>query len=224
MGQTLARSGWPVPAAGDTLVKVCGIKTPEGARAASESGVDFVGFVHFPPSPRHLDVDEICALHSFCADGVTTVVVTVDADDKTLDRLVRSGAPSALQLHGSESPERVAQIEQRYQIRVLKALGIEGVDDVARANEYACLVLLDAKPPKDATRPGGLGKSFDWSLLDALDTRKPFLLSGGLTPDSVGEAVERVRPYGVDVSSGVETDGVKDPAKMAAFISAVRPG
>ena len=212
-------SGWPAPR-DRPYVKVCGVTTPRLAEAAVDAGVDMVGILHFPPSPRHLDVAAAADVASAARGRALTVALTVDADDATLDALVATVRPDAIQLHGRETPERVAAIAARYGIAVAKALGIATAADLAPAGTYEALLVLDAKPPADADRPGGHGRRFDWALLAGL--RAPFMLSGGLDAAAVGDAVRRLAPYAVDVSSGVESDGVKDPAKIAAFVAAVR--
>lgn len=206
------------------LVKICGLSTPESLEWALSAGADLVGFVHFPKSPRHLSADAAARLARQVAGRAKTVVLTVDADDALLDHLVATIAPDFVQLHGHESPDRVAEARQRVGRPVIKALGIGAVEDVAAARAYAGVadwLLYDAKPPKDASRPGGLGVAFDWSLLE--NAPSPFLLSGGLDPTNVGDAVRRVRPAGVDVSSGVENaPGQKDEARIRAFVKAAR--
>jgi len=217
--------GWPRDRraeGGAPLVKICGITRPDLAAAAVDAGADMIGLVHFSPSPRHLDPAAARDVADAARGSALLVALVVDADDATLDTLVATVRPDALQLHGGETPERVAEVARRFGLPVAKALGVATADDLARARDYDCLLLLDAKPPQDATRPGGLGRAFDWSLLDRLAPARPFLLSGGLTADTVQKAVREVRPYGVDVSSGVETEGVKDPSKMAAFVAAAR--
>jgi len=206
------------------LVKICGLSTPESLECALAAGADLVGFVHFPKSPRHVDVDTAVALAKQVAGRAKTVVLTVDASDDLLDDLAERIAPDALQLHGHESPIRVAEVKRRFDLMVIKALGIGSADDVAGASAYtsvADLLLYDAKPPKGASRPGGLGAVFDWSLLRNAPT--PFLLSGGLDPTNVEEATRLVKPLGVDVSSGVESaPGQKDEARIRAFVAAAR--
>lgn len=150
------------------------------------------------------------------------VALTVDADDNTLDRLMSSVRPDALQLHGKESPERVASLRGRFGIPIAKAVGVASVDDVAATQAYDALLVLDAKPPKGADRPGGHGATFDWSILNAMPAERPYMLSGGLRPDNVAAAIEAIGPYALDVSSGVEIDGVKDVERMAAFMRAVK--
>ncbi len=206
------------------LVKICGLSTSESLEWALSAGADLVGFVHFSKSPRHVSVDVATALARQVAGRAKTVVLTVDAGDELLNHIVATIAPDALQLHGRESPDRVAEVRTRFGRPVIKALGVGGPEDVAAARDYAGaadLLLYDAKPPKDASRPGGLGVVFDWSLLEGAPT--PFLLSGGLDPTNVGDAVRRVRPFGVDVSSGVESaPGVKDETRVRAFVAAAR--
>lgn len=206
------------------LVKICGLSTPESLEWAISAGADLVGFVHFARSPRHLSIEAAAELAKRVAGRAKTVVLTVNAEDELLGNLVTSIVPDFVQLHGRETPERVADVRLRFGRPVIKALGIGTREDVAAAHAYAGaadLLLYDAKPPKEASRPGGLGVTFDWSLL--ADTTSPFLLSGGLDPTNVGDAVRRVRPLGVDVSSGVEsTPGVKDEARVRAFVAAAR--
>lgn len=206
------------------LVKICGLSTPESLEWALSAGADLVGFVHFDRSPRHLAAEAAAALARQVAGRAKTVVLTVNAEDTLLDHLVATIAPDFVQLHGRESPQRVAEVRKRVGRPVIKALGIGTAEDVVAAHAYAGvadLLLYDAKPPKDASRPGGLGVVFDWSLLDGAPS--PFLLSGGLDPTNVGDAVRRVRPIGVDVSSGVESaPGQKDEARIRAFVAAAR--
>ncbi|WP_026785034.1 phosphoribosylanthranilate isomerase [Pleomorphomonas koreensis] len=206
------------------LVKICGLSTPDSLEWAIAAGADLVGFVHFPKSPRHVAAEVAAALSRQARGRAKTVLLTVDAPDDLLDALVATVAPDFLQLHGRESHERVSGVRARHGRPVIKALGIGSAEDVAAAGAFAGaadLLLYDAKPPKDASRPGGLGVAFDWSLLVGAPT--PFLLSGGLDPTNVGEAVRRVRPSGVDVSSGVESaPGVKDAVRIDAFVTAAR--
>ncbi len=208
------------------LVKVCGLTTPEAVDAAVTAGADMIGLVFFPPSPRHAGFVPARSLAQRARGKAEIVALTVDADDTTLDTIIETIQPDRLQLHGHEDCERVRTIRARYGIPIIKAVGISTAADVDRLAAYrACvdLFLLDAKPPKGATRPGGNGAAFDWSILDARPADLRFLLSGGLTPATVGAAIARTRPDGVDVSSGVETGpGVKDPALVTAFVRAAR--
>lgn len=207
-------------------IKICGLSTPETLAAALAAGADLVGFVSFPRSPRHVGLETMATLADAARGRAGIVALTVDADDAALDALVTAVRPDILQLHGHETPERCAAVRARFGVPVMKALGIGTAADVAATAAYAGAadrLLFDAKPPKDASRPGGLGATFDWSLLEDLDPALSFMLSGGLDPDNVGAAIRRVRPAGVDVSSGVETaPGVKSAALIAAFVAAAR--
>jgi phosphoribosylanthranilate isomerase len=207
------------------VIKICGIRTLPILETAIEAGADMVGFMHFPRSPRHVDIDTLGSLISAARGRAETTVVLVNPDN-TLVAQVAALGPDWLQLHGPESPRRVEAIRAEAGLTVIKALPIGGAEDVAAVAGYADIadrLLLDAKPPKQAERPGGHGIVFDWTLLGALDPGVSFMLSGGLTPDNVGEAVKTVRPFGVDVSSGVETaPGEKDAGLVRAFIAAAR--
>lgn len=208
------------------LVKICGLSTPESIDWAIASGADMVGLVHFPRSPRHVPLDRLAGLADHARGRAEVVLLSVDADDALMAELVAAARPDLLQLHGRETPARIADLKARFGLPVMKALGVSTAEDVAAADGYAAVadrLLFDAKPPKDATRPGGLGETFDWSLLDAAPRTPGFLLSGGLGPTNVAEAVARVRPAGVDVSSGVESaPGVKDESLIRAFVAAAR--
>lgn len=208
-----------------TVIKICGIKTSPILEAAIAAGADIVGFVHFPRSPRHVDIDTIAALISEARGRVETSVLLVNPDN-TLVAQVAALGPDWIQLHGPESPHRVGTIRAEAGVNIIKALPIGSAEDVANVAGYADIadrMLLDARPPRHADRPGGLGTAFDWTLLKGLDPALGFMLSGGLTPDNVGEAIKLVRPFGVDVSSGVETaPGTKDAGLIRAFIAAAR--
>ncbi|MFN3349764.1 phosphoribosylanthranilate isomerase [Pseudorhodoplanes sp.] len=210
----------------NTLIKICGLTTPLALDAALDEGADFVGFVFFPPSPRHVPLDLAPDLGAQVQGRSRKVALTVDADDATHDAIVKALRPDMLQLHGRESPARLAALRARFGLPVIKAIPVETAADLAAVDDYAAKadwLLFDARPPKDASRPGGLGKPFDWTLLNQLDPGLPFMLSGGLEPGNVGQALAITRAPGVDVSSGVESrPGAKDPAKIAAFIRAVR--
>ncbi|MEP7240885.1 MAG: phosphoribosylanthranilate isomerase [Devosia sp.] len=207
------------------IIKICGIKTEAILDAAIAAGADMVGFVHFARSPRHLELDPIGELISLARGRAETCVLLVNPDN-TLVAQVAALGPDWLQLHGPETPHRVETIRDEAGIAILKACPIGSAEDVAAVAGFAdCAdrLLLDAKAPSEATRPGGLGTTFDWSLLKALDPQLSFMLSGGLTPENVGAAVQATRPMGVDVSSGVETaPGVKDAGRIRAFITNAR--
>ena len=207
------------------LIKICGIKTEAVLEAAIAAGADMVGLMHFPRSPRHLELDDIGEMISLARGRVETCVVLVNPDN-TLVAQVAALGPDWIQLHGPETPHRVEAIRDEAGIAILKACPIGSAEDVAHVASYAEIadrLLLDAKPPKGADRPGGLGDTFDWALLKALDPSLGFMLSGGLTPDTVAAAITATRPMGVDVSSGVETSpGVKDAGLVRAFIEKAR--
>lgn len=207
------------------MIKICGIKTPAMLEASIEAGADMVGFVHFLRSPRHVSIEEVASLISEARGRVQTCVLLVNPDNSCVAEVAALG-PDWIQLHGPETPHRVEAIRAEAGVEIMKALPIGGPEDVAHVADFveiADRILLDAKPPRGADRPGGLGESFDWSLLKALDPALDFMLSGGLTPDNVAEAVRTVRPFGIDVSSGVETaPGVKDKRLIEAFIRNAR--
>ncbi|SNT55618.1 phosphoribosylanthranilate isomerase [Tardiphaga sp. OK246] len=208
------------------IVKICGLSTPETLDAALVGGADMVGFVFFPPSPRHVTLDVARALGKQSKGRAVKVALSVDADDADLENSIDALRPDILQLHGNESVARVRDIKQRFGLPVMKALAVETRADLAALPGYAAVcdrILFDAKPPKDATRPGGLGEVFDWHLLEDLDLKLPFMVSGGLTAANVAEALRITRAGGVDISSGVESaPGIKDPDMIRAFIRAAR--
>jgi phosphoribosylanthranilate isomerase len=207
------------------IIKICGIKSEAILDAAIEAGADMVGFMHFARSPRHLELDDIGELISLARGRAETCVVLVNPDN-TLVAQVAALGPDWIQLHGPETPHRVEAIRDEAGIAILKVCHIGGADDVAAVASFAeCAdrLMLEARPPKEATRPGGLGMTFDWSLLSALDPELGFMLSGGLTPGNVVAAIGATRAMGVDVSSGVETaPGVKDAGLIRAFITSAR--
>jgi len=215
-----------VPAPDHIDVKICGLTGEAAVSAVAAARVDFAGFVFFPPSPRHLDTDRAAALAAPLRGTVKTVALTVDADDQAFDDIFDRFGPDMLQLHGHESPERVAVLKDRYRVPVMKMIPVREADDLKAADAYldvADCILFDAKAPKGATRPGGLGLSFDWTLLAGLDLPVPFMLSGGLDAETVATAIGIARPDAVDVSSGVESaPGAKDPDAIARFVAAVR--
>lgn len=208
------------------LVKVCGLGTPETLEAALAAGADWVGFVRFPKSPRHLDLAVGRRLSAAARGRAGRVLLVVDPDDAALDAAVEALDPDLVQLHGHETPERVAAVRARTGRPVMKAVGIADAADLTTLPAYAAVadrLLLDAKPPPGAAHPGGNGLAFDWRLLVGLDPGRPYMLSGGLTPETVAEAIRVTGAPAVDVSSGVErVPGIKDPDRIAAFVAAAR--
>jgi phosphoribosylanthranilate isomerase len=208
------------------IVKICGLSTRETLDAALEAGADMVGFVFFPPSPRHLSLETARDLGRMAKRRASKVALTVDADDVVLANIVDTLQPDLLQLHGHETMARLRDIKQKFGLPVMKAIPVETSADLATLPGYAAVadrILFDARAPKDATRPGGLGAVFDWHVLEGLDLKLPFMVSGGLHAGNVAEAVRVTRAGGVDVSSGVESaPGVKDVEMIRAFIRAAR--
>jgi phosphoribosylanthranilate isomerase len=207
------------------IIKICGLKDRQVLEAAVTAGADMAGFVHFGKSPRHLEPGAIKDLIAVAEGRIETCVLLVDPDDDLIHRVAGLGA-DWVQLHGRETPARVAAIGAMTKGRVMKALGVAGPSDLAMIadfGEVADRLLLDAKAPPAAGRPGGLGEVFDWSVLKNVDRDIRFMLAGGLSPDNVGAAIAQVGPFGVDVSSGVEVSpGVKSKSAIAGFVAAVR--
>jgi phosphoribosylanthranilate isomerase len=207
-------------------VKICGLTEPSGLVAAEEAGAAYVGFVFFPPSPRSLEPDAAAALAVTVRPGIAKVGLFVNPDDATLDAVLERVPLDMIQLHGAETPERVAAVRRATGLPVMKAVGLAGPEDLAALAEHegaADQILVDAKPPKGAARPGGNAVAFDWRLIAGRRWTRPWMLAGGLTPDNVAEAVRLTGARQIDVSSGVESaPGVKDPARIRAFIAAVR--
>jgi phosphoribosylanthranilate isomerase len=208
------------------LIKICGLNAAAGLDAALDAGADFVGFVFFAPSPRHVGFEAARALGARVAGRARKVAVSVDANDALLAASVAALQPDLLQLHGRETPERVAVIRSRFRIPVMKALPISDRADLSAVHQYAKVadrLMFDARAPRAATRPGGLGMTFDWHVLENLDLAVPFMLSGGLDAGNVAEALRVTRAPGLDISSGVESaPGQKDAGKIRAFIQAAR--
>jgi phosphoribosylanthranilate isomerase len=208
------------------LVKICGLSTRETLDAALAAGADMVGFVFFPPSPRHLSLETARELGRQAKGRALKAALTVDADDVTFENIIETLRPDLLQLHGHESVARIRDLKSRFGLPVMKAIPVATLADLASLAGYAAVcdrILFDARAPKGATRPGGLGATFDWHLLENLDLRLPFMLSGGLNADNVAEAVRITRAGGVDVSSGVErAPGVKDGDLIRDFVRAAR--
>jgi len=208
------------------LIKICGLNTPESVDAALDAGADAVGFVFFPPSPRHIGFEAARALGVRVRGRALKVALAVDAADEWLAAVIEALRPDMLQLHGKETRDRVVMVRTRFGLPVIKALPIAERADLTPIRLYASVadrLLFDARAPREATRPGGLGKSFDWRLLEGIDPGVPFMLSGGLDADNVAEALRITNAPAVDVSSGVErAPGAKDPDKIRAFVRAAR--
>lgn len=212
----------------DTRVKICGLREPVHVAAAADAGAAYVGFVFFAKSPRNLSVPDARSLALLVPDGVAKVALTVNATDAELDAITGAVAMDMLQLHGAESPERVAEVRGRYGLPVMKAVGIAEEADLALIQTYGRIadqLLIDARPPKGAALPGGNGLAFDWRLVARKYWPCPWMLAGGLTPENVAAAIRLTGARQVDVSSGVESaPGVKDEALIRAFIAAARGG
>lgn len=211
----------------DIKVKICGLTRPEHVRWVAEAGAAYAGFVFFPRSPRNLSLGTAREIAIEAPAGLAKVGLVVDADDAALDALMAQVPLDMLQLHGHETPARVAEVKARYGLPVMKAVGIAAAADLAQLDDYSAVadqLLVDAKPPRDAVLPGGNGLSFDWRLLAGRKYwTRPWMLAGGLTPDNVAEAVRLTGARQLDVSSGVETaPGVKDRALIRAFVAAAR--
>lgn len=209
-----------------TQAKICGVTTLEAFDAAVEAGAGFIGLVSFPPSPRHLSLDAMEALLAQTVRDVQIVVLTVDADDAHLEAIQRKVRPDLIQLHGNETPARAEQVRALTGAGIIKALAVSeraDLDGLEVWDGAADQLLFDARPPKGADRPGGLGHRFDWGLLAGLKLSQPWFLAGGLTPDNVALAIRETAAPLVDVSSGVErAPGVKDTALIQAFLDQVR--
>ena len=207
-------------------IKICGLRTPEALDVALEFGADLVGFVFFAPSPRHVALGAARDLGGRVKGRAGKVALTVNATDETLHEIVAALKPDMLQLHGTETPDRVVAVRTRFGLPVMKALPIAERADLSPIRLYANVsdrLIFDARAPHDATRPGGLGKPFDWTLLQGVKPGVPYMLSGGLDARNVAEALAITGAPGVDVSSGVErAPGEKDPDKIRAFIRAAR--
>lgn len=208
----------------DIRTKICGLTRPQDVAAAVQAGATYLGFNFFPKSPRYVDPATARDLAIEVPPGVAKVVLVVNPDDALLDAITGVVPVDMIQLHGKESPERVAEIKARYGLPVIKVLGVADADDLAPLDTYgrvADQLLVDAKPPKSAVLPGGNGLTFDWRLIAGRRWPVPWMLAGGLTPDNVAEAIAMTGARQVDVASGVESaPGVKDAAMMAAFIGA----
>ncbi len=209
-----------------TRVKICGLRDSAGLTAAVAAGANYVGFVFFPKSPRNIEIGQAAMLAQTVPVGVAKVGLVVNADDALLDALTEAVPLDILQLHGSETPERVSAIKARYGLPVMKAVGVADATDLLQLDAYgrvADQLLVDAKAPKDAVLPGGNGLAFDWRLIAGRRWPVPWMLAGGLTPENVADAIRLTGAQQVDVSSGVESaPGVKDAARIAAFCKAAQ--
>lgn len=207
-------------------IKICGLSKPETLEAALAAGVEMIGLVFHPRSPRFVPPAEATKLAAMARGRAEIVALVVDRDIREIAEIVETVGPDWLQLHGRETPDTVLTIKAATGLRTIKALGVAERHDLAAFAGYegaADRILLDAKPPKDAAYPGGHGRAFDWSILAALDRASPFMLSGGLDPANVAQAIAMARPWGVDVSSGVErAPGVKDIDRITDFVVAAR--
>jgi phosphoribosylanthranilate isomerase len=208
----------------DIRVKICGLRTPADVTAVARAGAAYAGFVFFAKSPRNVTLPEARLAAMAAPPGLAKVALTVDADNIALDAIVEAVPLDILQLHGHESPDRVAEVRARYGLPVMKAVGLADESDLPAIFAFSTVadqILIDAKPPRGADLPGGNGLAFDWRLLAGRRWLRPWMLAGGLTAENVAEAVRLTGARQVDVSSGVESaPGVKDAARIAAFVAA----
>ncbi|MFC3528935.1 phosphoribosylanthranilate isomerase [Paracoccus mangrovi] len=204
-------------------VKICGLTEPAGLAAAVAAGARYVGFVFFAKSPRHVSPEQAADLVAQVPLGIAKVGLFVDPDDALLRAVLDKVPLDMIQLHGAETPARVAEVKALTGLPVIKAVGLAEPADLDALWDYglvADMLLIDAKPPKGAALPGGNGVAFDWRLLAGRQILKPWLLAGGLTPDNVAEAIRLTRAPGIDVSSGVESaPGIKDPDRIRRLIA-----
>jgi phosphoribosylanthranilate isomerase len=207
-------------------VKICGLTQPSDVHAVAQAGAVYCGFVFFEKSPRNVSFEQAAAMALEAPIGLAKVALTVNADDAFLDALTQTVPLDILQLHGSETPERVEQVKQRYGLPVMKAVGVADASDLPALDTYmkvADQILVDAKPPKNADLPGGNGLTFDWQLIARRRWSVPWMLAGGLTPENAAEAIKMTGARQIDVSSGVESaPGVKDAALIASFVEAAQ--
>jgi len=212
----------------DVRVKICGLRDTAAVAAAANSGAAYVGFVFFAKSPRYVTPAQAAELALHVPLGVAKVALVVNPDNAYLDEITSQVPIDMIQLHGSESPERVSEVRARYGLPVMKAIGIGGPDDIAQIDVYSQVadqLLIDAKAPATSDIPGGNGHTFDWGLVRRKYWTRPWMLAGGLTQENVAEAIKLTGAQQIDLSSGVESaPGVKDPAKIDAFIKAAQGG
>lgn len=209
-----------------TEVKICGLKTEAALEAALSGGADYVGLVFFPPSPRSIDPEKAKPLAMKARGRAKVVALLVDPEDALIEAVVKLVEPDMLQLHGEETAERAVAVRRRWDLPVIKAIKVATANDARLALNYRAMVdyiLFDARPPDGATRPGGHGAAFDWTVLNGVKEHVPYILSGGLTPDNVADAIRATRAPIVDVSSGVESSpGEKDLALIQRFLQAAK--
>lgn len=207
-------------------VKICGLRSTEDIAAAADAGARYIGFNFFPKSPRYLNFEMARNLAVETPMGVAKVALVVDVEDDMLDKLTATVPLDFLQLHGNESPQRVAAVKARYGLPVIKVIGVAEADDLPKLDAHepvADQILVDAKPPRTSQLPGGNGLTFDWRLIAARDWQKPWMLAGGLTSDNVASAIAATGATQVDVASGVENaPGIKDYARIRAFVQAAQ--
>ena len=210
----------------DTRIKICGLRDVPMMQAAVDAGANYIGLVFFPKSPRNVSIAQAATIATAVPTGIAKVALVVDPDDAQLDAILDKVPLDVLQLHGSETPQRVEDVRARYGLPVMKAVGVGGLDDLAQLDAYAKVadqLLVDTKPPKDGDRPGGNGATFDWGLIAGRRWAVPWMLAGGLTADNVADAIAQTGARQVDLSSAVESaPGVKDPVLIQAFCDAVR--
>jgi phosphoribosylanthranilate isomerase len=210
----------------DIRTKICGLTRPEDVTAVTEAGAAYFGLVFFPKSPRNVSIDLARELALLAPIGLAKVALTVNADDAQLEAITRDVPLDMIQLHGSEPPERVSEVRAKFGLPVMKAVGVADAADLPKLDQYSQVadqILVDAKPPTDGELPGGNGLTFDWRLIAGRRWSRPWMLAGGLTPENVQRAVELTGAQQVDLSSGVESaPGLKDPAKIHAFIQATK--
>ena len=209
---------------GGVRTKICGLATLDDVEAAARAGAAYMGLVFYPKSPRNVSLERARELAVAAPPGLAKVALMVDPDDAALDAVTAAVPLDMIQLHGAETPGRVREVRRRTGLPVMKAVGIRSAEDLPALETYASVadqILVDAKPPAGADLPGGNGVGFDWRLIAGRRWSGPWMLAGGLTPETVAEAVRLTGARQVDVSSGVErAPGVKDADRIAAFVAA----
>ncbi|MEK6745643.1 MAG: phosphoribosylanthranilate isomerase [Pseudomonadota bacterium] len=208
-------------------VKICGLSDEISVRAVIESGADFVGFVHYPKSPRHVSIEKAAQLKSLLPESIKSVMVVVDPNDELLVEIASEMQPDYLQLHGNETPERLTEIRKKFpQIKIIKAVSVYNSVDIKKAEDFydVCdFLLFDAKPTSGKMMHGGNGIAFDWNILAERQIALPWFLSGGLNSENIAQAIKISGAKMVDVSSGVESSpGVKDAGLIENFVKVVR--